>query len=245
MKQMTLDFSSQTFSHLDGIVAHSGIQLAWKSLVSIIAHEGTGCASPILIHGVPGSGKTTLLRSFFNSLADSGILRQEHIRLVGPQLDSSRFPDLEELDRQQTDGATHVKIVGIDDVHRIAADDSYSFWNIFNMLARQDGILVMTSRLHPSVMFEGNDHLRSRLLSGLVISIELPSDAERLLLLDHMARLKGFRLGLDVCNYILRRKSRNLKELDSIVRLLDSKSLETKKRVTIPMVKELEQLGLI
>lgn len=240
MKQITLNLVSRVIPGLNSIVEHSGIQTALSTLRSIIKQKDGGNPSPVFIHGGPGSGKTVLIRSFFNSFKASHNYPDEATFLIEPQIDSSRFPDLEKLDLAATETNLAIKLLAIDDFHRISGDDSFSFWSLYNKLNRNDGLIVITSREHPSEMFQGNDHLRSRLLSGLVIRIEPPTDTERPLILEQMAIERGFRISPEACNYLLRRKSRNLKELDRILGLIDARSLETKRRITVPFIKELE-----
>lgn len=245
MEQMTLNLSDQKSSGLDAIVEHAGIHEALTTLRSIVERRGAICPSPVLIHGIQGSGKTTLIKAFLGSVKASANATPNKILLVEPQIDSNRFPLLENLGRVNDGSLFDMELLVIEDIHKISGDDSYSYWNIYNKMNRNNGIMVMTSRFPPSLMFEGNEHLRSRLLSGLVISITPPDDSVKLLILDQMARLRGFRLSHDVITYLLRRKSRNLKELDRIVASLDSESLVLKRRITIPLIRDLEQRGLI
>lgn len=245
MRQLTFDLGAFSRDGLDGIVDHGGIHDALVTLKKVVSQGCVDYASPILIHGVSGSGKTTLLRSLIVTAMHSTPGSDSEIILIQPQLDSSRFPDLERLDRMEKDTESSIRLLALDDVHRLAGDDSYCFWNTYNKLNRDNATLVMTSRVHPSEMFPGNEHLRSRLLAGLVIGVSPPDDDGRLLVLNRMAKIRGFTLNPEVQKYILTRKPRNLKELDRIVKLMDDLSMETKRRVTIPLVKELERKGMI
>ncbi len=245
MRQLTLDLTTHGRPGLDGIIDHAGIHSALTSLRSIISRQCVDCPTPVLIHGAAGSGKTAILRAFTGSAVSTLQTSEARIILIEPQLDSNRFPDLEQFERAELNGEIGSVVLAVDDVHKLNGDDSYCFWSIYNKLNRVDGMLVMTSRLHPSEMFPGNDHLRSRLMAGLVIGIASPDDSARIRILDRMAQTLGFRLSHEVCSYLIKRKSRNLKELEQILKLLDSRSLETRRRVTIPLVKEMEQEGLI
>lgn len=245
MEQMTLNLLDQKSAGLDTVVEHAGIHEALTTLRSIVERRGPICSSPVLIHGIQGSGKTTLIKALISSFKTSSKASTNKMLIVEPQIDSNRFPLLEKLGRESDGSLFDMELLVIEDVHKISGDDSHSYWNVYNKMNRNDGIMVMTSRFHPSLMFEGNEHIRSRLLSGLVIRMTPPDDSVKLLILDQMARLRGFRLSHDVITYLLRRKSRNLKELDRIVASLDSESLVLKRRVTIPFVRDLEQRGLI
>lgn len=245
MKQLIFDLAKTTANGLDGLIDHGGVHTAIATLKAIVNKRILECISPILVHGVSGSGKTAILRAFVNSVRASKSIQDSGILLIGPQMDSNRFPDLERLDRMENDLDSGIRLLAIDDIHKLSGDDAYCFWNMYNKLNRDSGKLVMTSRLHPSEMFQGNDHLRSRLMAGLVIDIAPPDDAARIQILHQMATNHGFRLSQDVCIYLLRRKSRNLKELKQIVELLDVRSMETKRPVTIPLVKKMEEQGII
>jgi DnaA-homolog protein len=60
-----------------------------------------------------------------------------------------------------------------------------------------------------------------------------------------MARDKNVRISREVCAYLVSRKSRNVKELERLLDILDRASLELKRRITIPLAKTLEKDGLL
>ena len=103
--------------------------------------------------------------------------------------------------------------------------------------------LLATSEFAPESLFADNSHLKSRLLSGLVFALDLPDDRARLLIMDKMVSDRQIRVSPDVYSYLVRRKSRNIKELEKLFETLDAASLESKRRITIPFIKLLEKDG--
>jgi chromosomal replication initiation ATPase DnaA len=79
----------------------------------------------------------------------------------------------------------------------------------------------------------------------LVLELTPPEDPVRMLILDKMARDKNVRIPREVAGYLVTRKSRNIKELERIVDILDRKSLQLKRRITVPLIKLLEEDGLL
>jgi len=60
-----------------------------------------------------------------------------------------------------------------------------------------------------------------------------------------MAKDRNVRLPHEVANYLVTRKSRNVKELERLMEILDNESLRLKKRITLSLVKYVEQEGLL
>ena len=76
-----------------------------------------------------------------------------------------------------------------------------------------------------------------------MLKLDVPNDSVRLLIVDKMARDRNIRISEDVCRYLVTRKSRNVKELERLLDILDQTSLELQRRITIPLVKLLEHQG--
>ncbi len=81
--------------------------------------------------------------------------------------------------------------------------------------------------------------LRSRLHSGVVFQLHELSDSEKPQLLRRRAEALGIRLPDAVVNYVLGRHDRNPAALMNLLQNLDRQSLERKRRITIPLIKEI------
>jgi DnaA family protein len=83
------------------------------------------------------------------------------------------------------------------------------------------------------------DDLKSRLGWGLSFEVLPLTDAEKQAAVQHQARARGMALGADVVAYIMTHVRRDMATLAGIVEALDQFSLEHKRPVTLPLVREL------
>ena len=83
------------------------------------------------------------------------------------------------------------------------------------------------------------EDLVTRLGWGLVYQAHALSDEEKARALTDYAASRGFRLLPEVCDYLLTRAQRDLASLLAMIDALDRYSLETKRPITMPLVREL------
>ena len=83
------------------------------------------------------------------------------------------------------------------------------------------------------------DDLRTRLGWGHIFRLHLLSEPERRAVLRQAADARGVFLGDDVMDFMLTRFSRDLGHLMELLELLDGYSLQTKRAITIPMIKSM------
>ncbi len=114
-------------------------------------------------------------------------------------------------------------------------------WNLANKLTTSASPLIMASQNGPYDCFGSDDHLSSRITSGLVLQLYEPENFVRLLILDKIARDMCIRLPREVASYLITRKSRNLNDLSRLLEILNKASLELQRRITLPLVKALEK----
>lgn len=135
---------------------------------------------------------------------------------------------------------------GVDVADDVDALDEAQQIGLFNRIneARESGGAVLAAGNAPPGQLAVREDLRSRLGWGLVYQVKPLTDAERAVFLSREAERRGMRLSDDVVWYLLARVRRDLSSLGAILDLLDRVSLEQKRHVTLPLVREaLKDLG--
>ncbi len=84
--------------------------------------------------------------------------------------------------------------------------------------------------------------LKSRLTTGLILQLHDLNDNDKIAALQIHARQHGLDLSVDVGHFLLKRYSRALPALLSLLEQLDLASLAAQRRLTIPFVKEVLKL---
>ncbi|MEI6133532.1 MAG: DnaA/Hda family protein [Desulfomonile sp.] len=242
MRQIALPlFDSKVFSFSD-VIVHPGISRSIELLESSLTEipHSDPVSKRILLHGPSGSGKTMILRASV-----------EYFKHVSPSIYGKCFfvsvedhgtsePTLKSLAQFDNEEFTGVRLVCVDDVDKVSEQESNHLWSLWNRVMVAGAQLICASSVGPEELFAGNSHLRSRMLSGLSLELTPPNDDVRVRILDGMASRRGIRLTHDVINYLLSRKSRNLKKLEDMLDILDEKSLQERRRVTLRFIKDLE-----
>jgi DnaA family protein len=177
---------------------------------------------PTYYWGPSGSGKTHLLKA-----AREG-LREQGARVGWLDASVHNAPDYSE------DWAA----VLLDDVHAYTAAQQQVAFNWFvNAHALQRPVMA-AGELAP-IELKLRDDLRTRLGWGHVFSLQLLSEAERRAVLRQAADARGVFLGDEVMDFMLTRFSRDLGHLMELLELLDGYSLQSKRAITIPMIKSM------
>jgi DnaA regulatory inactivator Hda len=242
MIQLVMPLNTPHRFVFDNLVVHEGIEQALATIRSVYGAP-SGPFPPLFLYGTAGTGKTHILRAasaLFGVRTPGDAPGIEYVPLM---LQEPEFRDLQELVSHFDELAP--RGVAVDDIHLLDQDGMIHLWTLSNKLTRAGLPLMLASRRSLEEVFTDNEHLISRVHAGLVFHLEPPSDGVRLLILDKMARDRNVRLSSDVSRYLVTRKSRNVKDLDTILDLLDQASLEQGRRITIPFVRSLEQSNRI
>lgn len=240
--QLVLPFTIAPRYTFDSLVVHEGIGAALSTLRTVLT-SGEKPLPHILLHGPAGTGKTHILNAFAVTLEQQSSA-EASVNVIACEGQSARFPGLEELISRE-DAVESLAAVIVDDIHLMDSEAAALLWTLSNKLTRTGAPLLMGSRLAPKELFTDDPHLRSRIVSGLVLEVQPPEDPVRMLILDKMARDKNVRISREVAGYLVTRKSRNVRELEKLVEILDHTSLQLKRRITVPLIKMLEKEGAL
>jgi chromosomal replication initiation ATPase DnaA len=244
MNQLVLPLTTPPRFTFESLIVHEGIQTAVSTIQSVYG-TGEPPLPPLFLHGPPGTGKTHILNAVALLLKSRFAPQGRGIRLISAAGEPPLFPDLKALVSNAQNHVQGLCGVLVDDAHLVNEEDSAHLWSLSNKLTRSGTPLILAARTPPEETFPDNVHLRSRIVSGLVLSLGPPEDPVRMLIVDKMARDKNVRISREVCAYLVSRKSRNVKELERLLDVLDRVSLELKRRITIPLAKMLERDGLL
>jgi DnaA family protein len=127
--------------------------------------------------------------------------------------------------------------IAVDDVQLLAADDQVRLFDLYNRVRAAGGALLAGGDAAPAQLALRAD-LRSRLAWGLAFQLHPLSDEEKAAALRAHARARALELGEDIVAYLLRHARRDMASLIGILDALDRYSLQQKRPVTLPLVRD-------
>jgi len=131
-------------------------------------------------------------------------------------------------------------VIAVDDVEQLTAGAQATLFRLFQRL-REDGARVLAAGDAAPAGLALRDDVRTRLGAGLVFQLRLLSDEQKAEALTSRANGRGFMLADELVDYLLRHGRRDLPSLMAVVDALDEYSLQTKRPVTLPLLREVLQ----
>ena len=138
-------------------------------------------------------------------------------------------------------GVADVTQLAIDNVDALDADGQIALFNHFNRLKMSGGRLL-TAAAQPPAHLALREDLRTRLGSGLIYRLQPLSDSEKAEAIAAQAKERALKLSPEAINYLLRHAARDMRTLSMLVVALDQYTLEQKRAVTLPLLRELLNL---
>lgn len=145
------------------------------------------------------------------------------------------------LSPEMLQGMEHYSLVCLDNIDAIAGKSEWeiAIFDLFNRLyENQQTTLLISGNCAPRHLPLTLPDLASRLDWGHVYQLQALSDEEKMRALQQRAHLKGFELSDEVSAYLVHHIARDMKTLFSALNQLDHASLSSKRKLTIPFVKE-------
>jgi DnaA family protein len=218
MKQLALTLAPPPAPALDNYLSGDNAELL-ALLGNLVA--GRNAERSIYLWGEAGSGRSHLLRATIAALNGAG-LACAYIAHGEPIPATS----------------TPLRAVAVDDVETLDATNQRAFFNLYNQLRERTGI-VLAAGNEPPARLRLRPELVTRLGWGLVYQVQALTDADKARALKRHAASRSFDLPDSVIDYLLRHLSRDLPSLMSVLDALDRHSLEAKRPITLPLLKEL------
>lgn len=175
----------------------------------------------VMIWGEAGSGKTHLLHAL-----------KEQTNALYLAADSAAS------DHQFSENY-HLYL--LDDCDGKGPEAQIAAFGLFNQIRESGGVLIATAK-HPPAQLKLREDLRTRLGWGLIYQLHGLSDEEKIAALNLSAEARGLQLSTGVIPYLLTHFRRDMQSLTAMLQALDRYSLETKRAITVPLLRELLEL---
>jgi DnaA family protein len=213
MRQLILDLLPGSPPTLDNFVP-GGNEETLAALTGWLAGQCPETA--FCLHGESGCGRSHLLQA-------SGFA----------YVDAAANPALAKVTAEQQ--------LAVDNVDALDADGQIALFALFNQLKASGGQLL-TAAPQPPAHLPLREDLRTRLGSGLIYRLLPLSDAEKAAAIATQAKERALKLSPEMISYLLRHASRDMRTLSMLVVALDQYTLEQKRPVTLPLLRELLSL---
>ena len=213
MRQLTLDLQPAGPPSLENYVTGSN----GEALTALAAWLAPDNREPLFfLCGESGAGKSHLLQACAAACSDA------------------------RLDRELTSLPAAADPWAVDHLEALTEGGQIVLFNLINRLHASGGRLLLAARLPPRLL-ELREDLRTRLGSGLVYRLSGLSDAEKRAALAEQARARGLTLSPAVIDYLFARVPRDMRSLTQLLQALDQFSLEHKRPITVPLLREVLQ----
>jgi DnaA family protein len=220
VKQLAFDFSVITPPTFDNFVLGCNAEVV-ESLRAIVSPDCTERC--VYLWGARASGRTHLLKAAVTALQGRGA-RAAYFRCTP---DDAPDEALQAMDA-----------VAIDDVERLSENGQIALFNLYNVLREQGATLLAAGHVAP-MQLDLRPDVVTRLGWGLVYEVHALTDEEKTRALADRASARGFTLQPDVSQYLLTHARRDMPALLAVLDALDRYSLEAKRPVTVPLLREL------
>ena len=214
MKQLVLDLGAEPVCTLESFEVGRNAEVA--ALMRQFA-ERSSREHFAYLWGEIGAGKSHLLKALASS---------DRARYISPFSIETEFlysPD--------------VDLYLLDDCEKLSPVAQIDAFALFNEIRANNAFMVSAGSVAPAVLPVRED-LRTRMGWGLVYQIHGLTDDEKLATLTQMAEARGLILSPGVLPYLLSHFQRDMVSLSSMLDSLDQYSLETKRPITLPLLRE-------
>ena len=212
MQQLLLDIRPPAQPELARFVAGRNLELMAQLRAML---DGTAVERMVYVWGAPGSGKSYLLEAWAHACETRGLC----------------------VDRT---GLVAEQGVVADQVETWDAAQQHAGFAAYNQVREAGGLWLAAGNAAPAEL-PLMPELQTRLGWGLVFQLQTLNDAEKHAALAQHADTLGFRLEPQVADYLLSHTARDMQSLLRVLEALDRFSLETRRPITLPLLRQLLQ----
>ncbi|PRC91014.1 DnaA regulatory inactivator Hda [Solimicrobium silvestre] len=220
MKQLLLDLAAENPHTLDTFVVGQNAEAAHLLRLFAQRTPSTYGERAVYLWGENGAGKSHLLHALANTPA------ARYIQATAVIADFEYSPA--------------VSLYLLDDCQNIASTKQVAAFNLFNQIKEHNAFFVAAGSLPPAILGVRED-LRTRLGWGLIYQIHGLTDDDKMAALERAANARGITIPSGVLLYLITHYRRDMPSLSKMLDTLINFSLESKRPITLPILREVMQ----
>lgn len=239
-RQIALDLGHTPKPTLDNFIATGNenliavlkdIQRSWQQAQN---NQTASNADSKMIHlwGASGSGRTHLLSALQLQASELGI--NAYLLNHESSMDEWRACADVLIQNNQAPG-----LLCVDDIDHLSEFAQGALFRLHNLIREASQQYLITTSLAAASNLQIREDLKTRLVWGLVFQMHALSDSEKLQALEQAAAERGLQISSEVAPWLLKHFHRDMPSLMSLLEALDQYSLETKRAITLPLLKEM------
>jgi len=221
VNQLGLPFSINASLTLDDFSGEKNQELV-ANILTLIKGKAT---ANIFVYGDKGFGKSHLLQG----LIIEGLKQDQ--QSVYLDLNDEVTPDIFEL-------ISDFQIIALDNVDQCNQDNEKYIFDLINKLHSTNQMIVFSARVKPEGLSVFND-LKTRLSLASIYSLNRLDDDEIQQVIKRKLKNKSLKVDHRVIDYLIKNQTRDLKKIVEIIDKLDTFSLEKKRGITVPLVRQM------
>lgn len=222
--QLTFDLGTRDVARIDGFEPGGN-----AAVLERLRTVTTGEPGHIYLHGGEGCGKTHLLLAVCAQAQSAGW-----------SVVYAPLGDLVSRAASVLEGLGDRQLLCLDDVDAVADNDAWrrALFNLWNAVDANGGRCLCAAGTPLYALHTGLADLDSRLRAALALRLQPLDDEGRIRAVQRLASHRGFEVSGDVARFLVLRLPRDMHSLARAVEVLDRRSLELQRRVTVPFARQ-------
>lgn len=220
---------------LEDFVVGPNNRMAYTASLEIIKDKYPAF-NPLFIHGPVGVGKTHILQGVWNRIRE-----EKNINSIYMPAEKWTNEFIYSLQKGKMEAFRqkfrNVDLFLIDDVHFLSNKQGVQeeFLHTFNALYEMSKRIIFASDAHPKMIGQIKETLASRFMSGMIVKIDKPDYATRLLILRAKAANFDVHFPEEVLEFIAERFDDNVREVESALTTLSAHAKFNEKNIDIQL----------
>ena len=220
VQQFAFDFGNAPIPRLENFIGHPDVVVA---LTQLLNHPGADLgARSMYLFGASGSGRSHLLAASCAAVQSCGGMSCS-LGATSLVRDFAYFPE--------------ITLYTVDDVDQLDDMGQIALFNLFNQI--QSDQILLCAGIEAPLGLRVREDLRTRLGWGLVFRLTSLDDEQKIMAFTQAAQERGLNISPEVPNWLIKHYRRDLNSMMGLLDALDQFSLEKKRPVTLPLMREL------